>query len=52
MRGACKQSSRVRNGTLLFEFTRKKFHDPFPLPFVNEDLAMFLLVRGDYSFIG
>ena len=34
------------NKTLLFEFTRKKFHDAFPLPFVTQDLAQFLLVRG------
>ena len=40
------------NETLLFEFTRKSFHSAFPLPFVKQDVAQFLLVRGAYAYIG
>lgn len=40
------------NETLMFEFTRKTFHDAFPLPFVTQDLAQFLLVRGPYAYLG
>jgi len=39
-------------GALMFEFTRAKFHSPFPLPFAEQDAASFLLVRGPYAWIG
>jgi hypothetical protein len=52
MRAACRANATVQQQPLLFEFTRKKFHDPFPLPFVKQDVAMFLLVRGLYAWIG
>lgn len=52
MRKACMANSTVQQLPLLFEFTRKAFHDPFPLPFPLEDVAMFLLVRGPYAWIG
>ena len=42
----------MANKTYLFEFTRKKFHDSFPLPYVVEDVAQFLLVRQEYAYIG
>ena len=42
----------MENKTLLFEFTRKTFHDSFPLPYVLEDVAQFLLVRQEYAYIG
>jgi hypothetical protein len=48
LRGAC-NSGAYDNSTLLFEFTRKKFHDSFPLPYVVEDVAQFLLVRQEYG---
>lgn len=41
--------SSFHEGALLFEFTRKTFQEPFPLPTVIEDLAQFLLVRGKVS---
>ena len=52
MRAACRANATVQQRPLLFEFTRKTFHDPFPLPFVKQDVAMFLLVRGLYAWIG
>jgi hypothetical protein len=42
----------VRWSRYLFEFTRKRFHDSFPLPYVVEDVAQFLLVRQEYAYIG
>ena len=41
----------MANKTLLFEFTRKTFHDSFPLPYVLEDVAQFLLVRQEYAYL-
>lgn len=38
--------------TLMYEFTKKQFHDSFPLPFVQQDVAQFLLIRGAYAYIG
>lgn len=52
MREACNVDSRQQNSALLFEFTRKTFHDPFPLPAVVEDVAMFLLSRGPFAWLG
>ena len=52
LRRHCAINSSFHEGALLFEFTRKKFSDPFPLPFVAQDVAMFLLVRGPYAWIG
>eukprot|EP00911_Craspedida_sp_UC1_P001382 UC1_evm1s1043 len=53
LRAQCKAGGGpLQNKSLLFEFTRKKFHDPFPLPFITQDVAMFLLVRGPYAWIG
>ena len=51
MRSQCKQGA-MDNQTLLFEFTRKAFHDSFPLPHVVEDVAQFLLVRQEYAYMG
>jgi hypothetical protein len=44
--------ARLYNDTLMFEFTRATFHNPFPLPFAEQDVAMFMLVRGPYAYIG
>ena len=44
MRGLCRPGA-ADNITMLFEFTRKSFADSFPLPYVEQDIAMFLLVR-------
>merc|ERR1712080_481596 len=52
LRNACKRGSAEHESALMFEFTRKKFHDPFPLPFVSQDVASFLLVRGPFAWIG
>ena len=48
LRQACSPGA-YDNKTLLFEFTRKLFHDSFPLPHVLEDVAQFLLVRQEYG---
>jgi len=52
MRSACKTGSAVHESALQFDFTRKKFHDPFPLPFIVQDVATFLLVRGPFAWLG
>ena len=51
LRSQCKPGA-MTNKTLMFEFTREKFHDSFPLPHVTEDVAQFLLVRQEYAYIG
>lgn len=51
MRQQCTPGA-MDNSTLLFEFTRKTFHDSFPLPYVVEDVAQFLLIRQEYAYIG
>ena len=51
LRSQCKPGA-MANKTLMFEFTREKFHDSFPLPHVTEDVAQFLLVRQEYAYIG
>jgi hypothetical protein len=40
------------DAALMYEFTRKAFHAPFPLPYIAEDVAMFLLVRGPFAWLG
>ena len=52
MRQRCKPGNRWHGGALMYEFTRKLFHDPFPLPYILEDVAMFLLVRGKFAWLG
>ena len=42
----------VSEGAFLFEFTRKNFSDVFPLPFVEQDVAQFLLSRGKFAWLG
>ncbi len=48
----CSDDSTFLKGALLFEFTRKDFSDPFPLPNAKEDVASFLLSRGEYAWLG
>ena len=43
MRAACVPNSTWATGAFLHELTRKTFSDPFPLPFVTQDVASFLL---------
>jgi hypothetical protein len=52
LRARCSAKGSYHNDTLMFEFTRKTFHDAFPLPYVEQDVAQFLLVRGPYAYIG
>jgi hypothetical protein len=54
MRTACegKNQSQWYRGALLFELTRKTFTDPFPLPYVTQDVAQFLLTRGPFAWLG
>ena len=51
-RKQCAPGAPVQGEPLMFEFTRKAFHDPFPLPFPTQDVASFLLVRGPYAWMG
>jgi len=43
----CKANSPVSQRPFVFGFTT-----PFPLPAVEQDVAIFLLVRGEYAWIG
>jgi hypothetical protein len=52
LRRHCAINSSFHEGALLFEFTRKTFQDPFPLPTIVQDLAQFLLVRGEFAWLG
>ena len=52
LRRACAANSTWHDGALLFEFTRATFAKPFPLPYVQQDVAMFLLARGPYAWLG
>ena len=53
LRAQCKGSwNPNQNKTLQYGFTRKAFHDAFPLPFPEQDVAMFMLTRGPYAYIG
>jgi hypothetical protein len=45
MRSACVPNSGWAEGAFLLELSRKTFQDPFPLPFVTQDVAQFLLMR-------
>ena len=50
LRRHCATNSSFHEGALLFEFTRKTFQDPFPLPTIVQDLAQVrtrqFLIRG------
>ena len=54
LRGHCvpRNQSSWASGAFIFELTRKTFEDPFPLPFVTQDVAMFLLTRGPFAWLG
>jgi hypothetical protein len=52
MRAQCVPNSTWSQGALLFVLTRKTFNEPFPLPFVTQDVASFLLTRGEYAWLG
>ena len=41
-----------QNGTLFYGFSRIAHSQPFPLPTPAQDIAMFLLSRGPYAFMG
>ena len=44
LRSQCVPNSPASSSAYLFELTRKKFKDVFPLPCVDVDVAQFLLV--------
>ena len=52
LRARCVPNDPWAAGALLHELTRKTFTDPFPLPYVEQDVASFLLLRGPYAWIG
>ena len=47
-----RNESNWASGAFIFELTRKTFHDPFPLPYVVQDVASFLLTRGPFAWLG
>eukprot|EP00937_MAST-01D_sp_MAST-1D-sp2_P007094 g7094.t1 len=52
LRARCAPGSAWATGAFLHELTRKTFVDPFPLPYVEQDVASFLLLRGPYAWLG
>jgi|EP01044_Picomonas_judraskeda_P025702 hypothetical protein len=57
LRKACAPKSSMTTAVNIFTFTRNpvpgaKYPTPFPLKNAEQDVAMFLLARGEYAFIG
>jgi hypothetical protein len=52
LRSMCQPAALPQTGTFLLQFTRVNHTSPWPLPYPEQDLATFLLARGDYSWIG
>lgn len=52
LRAHCGAASPSQMGPMLLQFTRTSHKVPFPPPFPRQDLAQFLLVRGDYGVRG
>ena len=48
----CGEYSPSQNGTLFYGYSRISHSNPFPLPSPDQDLAAFLLTRGQYSYFG
>ena len=51
MRRYCKASNPLLTTPYIYEWTRKSFHDISPIPAVTQDLARFLLIRGEYKSV-
>ena len=57
LRSACAKGSSMTTAVNIFTFTRNKvpgakYPAPFPLRNAEQDVAMFLLARGAYAFLG
>lgn len=52
LRGLCHANAFPQTGTYLMQFTAARGHGGWPIPFPLQDLAIFLLSRGDYSWMG
>ena len=52
LRAHCGAEGPAQTGAFLLQFTRNNHTSPWPLPFPSQDLATFLLARGDFSFLG
>jgi len=52
LRGLCHANAFPQTGAYLMQFTAAKGHAGWPLPFPLHDLAVFLLSRGAYSWLG
>ena len=57
LRKSCAKKSSMQTAVNIFTFTRNhvagaKYPTPFPLRHVDQDVAMFLLARGAYAYIG
>lgn len=52
LREYCGPQSPSQTGPMLLQFSRNNHTHPWPLPFPDQDLATFLLVRGDFGWIG
>ena len=52
LRGLCQRNAFPQTGTYLMQFTAARGRNGWPLPYPLQDLAIFLLSRGAYSWIG
>jgi hypothetical protein len=52
LRGLCRANAFPQSGTYLQQFTAAAGHAGWPIPFPLHDLAIFLLARGAYSWLG
>ena len=52
MRENCGETGFPQSNAFLLQFTRNSHFAPWPLPWPQQDLATFLLVRGDHSYLG
>ena len=52
LRSTCGPKGLPQSSAFLLQFSRNNHTAPWPLPYPLQDIASFLLVRGDHSFIG
>lgn len=52
MRTNCGATAPTQTGALFFGYSRIQHHEAWPLPYPDQDLAAFLLVRGPFAWFG
>lgn len=52
LRGLCRPNAFPQTSTYLQQMTAARGHAGWPIPFPLQDLAIFLLSRGEYSWLG